>query len=82
MHKEQVLAALGEPDKITNGSQTWIYRTNRLRAYNVFLMPVAFTHEGYYLFFDNTILTRIERRHPRQIVHQASGPGVSSGNKK
>lgn len=87
--KEEVELLLGEADKISrsgNGrAETWIYRINRWRAFTLFIIPVFFSQEGYYLRFKDNQLSRIERRHPGKIVHQAPAPGLSpetSGHKK
>lgn len=85
--KQEVSLLLGEPDKISaaTNQEVWIYRINRLRAFTLFIFPVFFAHEGYYLYFQGNLLSRIERHYPRQIIHQASGAGLSpqlSGPKK
>ena len=79
MDKEKVELLLGEPDKIAgSGSATevWIYAINRIRAFTVFIVPVFIAREGYYLRFKDNTLTAIERHYPKQMVHQASGPGL------
>lgn len=77
-NKGQVELLLGEPDKISKRakSEVWIYRIQRMRAFTFFIFPVFFAHEGYYLYFKDGILSKIERHYPEQIIHQASGPGV------
>lgn len=77
--KEEVFLLLGEPEKISGagaGKETWIYRINRLRAFTFFIFPYYFAHEAYYLRFENNKLMSIERHYPKQMVHQASGPGI------
>jgi len=81
--KEQVILLLGQPDKISSlgpnqysANQLCIYRITKWRAYTVFIMPVFFVHEGYYLYFKDDILVRIEKRDLKQAIHQGSAPGV------
>ncbi|MFA4842460.1 MAG: hypothetical protein WC658_01320, partial [Candidatus Omnitrophota bacterium] len=75
-NEEEVRLLLGEPDKVIRGGSTWIYKISRIRAITVFIIPVFFVHEGYYLNFQDGILAGIERHYPRQIVEQSPGPGV------
>ncbi|MDD5653611.1 MAG: hypothetical protein PHT31_05595 [Candidatus Omnitrophica bacterium] len=78
-NKQEVELMLGEPDKISG--DTWIYQISRLRAFTFFIFPFFFAHEGYYLRFNNDRLTAIERHFPKQIIHQASGPGIENKSK-
>jgi len=78
-NKEEVELMLGEPDKISGN--TWIYQISRLRAFTFFIFPFFFAHEGYYLRFNNGCLSAIERHFPKQIIHQASGPGLNNKGK-
>lgn len=73
--KEEVLLLLGEPDKIS-GSDIWIYRINKWRAFTVFIIPVFFVREGYYLYFKDDVLTDIERHYLKQMIRQSAGSGV------
>lgn len=77
--KEEVKLLLGEPDKIIRKgpAEIWIYRINRLRAFTVFIIPIAFVHEGYYLNFKENTLLSIERHSLKQSLHQTGGPGVN-----
>ncbi|MDD2751704.1 MAG: hypothetical protein PHN59_01040 [Candidatus Omnitrophica bacterium] len=77
-NKEEVELMLGEPDKTGGNGNTWIYQISRLRAFTIFIFPIFFAHEGYYLRFDKDRLTAIERHYPKQIIHQASGPGLTT----
>lgn len=74
--KEEVELLLGEPDKISKNKDLWIYRISRIRAFTVFIFPVFFAHEGYYLRFKDNKLLAIERHYPEQTIHQASAPGL------
>ncbi|MFH1198830.1 MAG: hypothetical protein V1650_01525 [Candidatus Omnitrophota bacterium] len=81
--KEQVILLLGEPDKISSlgknqysAGELCIYRVTKWRAYTVFIIPVFFVHEGYYLYFKDDILAGIERRDLKQMIKQGSAPGV------
>lgn len=88
-NKEEVRLLLGEPDKVMNaGSRTnfnaseiWIYKLSKVRAFTVFIVPVFFPHESYYLYFKNDILVGIERHALRQLVTQspAAGPFEKKG---
>lgn len=82
--KEEVKLLLGEPDKVTktSTSEIWIYRINRIRAFTVFIIPVCFVHEGYYLHFKDNALLAIERHSLQQSVHQARAPGIIGTSKK
>jgi len=75
---EEVRLLLGDPDKIAESDliETWIYTINKVRAFTVFIIPVFVAHEGYYLRFQDNRLTAIERHLPKQILRQASGPGI------
>lgn len=72
--KEEVKLLLGEPDKISD--ETWVYKINKLRAITVFIVPVFFVHEGYYLYFKDGVLSGIQRHYPKQVVEQVPGPGL------
>ena len=82
--REEVELLLGEPDKVSklgaganyNASELWIYRISRIRAFTVFIVPIFFVHEGYYLYFKDGILAGIERHYLRQTIEQGAGPGV------
>lgn len=76
--KNEVELMLGEPDKISGHGNVWIYQINRWRTFTIFILPVFFAHEGYYLRFEKDLLTAIERHYPKQVIHQASGPGLIS----
>lgn len=89
--KDEVNLLLGKPDKILKvqskasqyqATETWIYKINKLRAFNVFIFPVFFVHEGYYLYFKDTVLAGIERHYLKQIVQQGSAPGVLPSKEK
>jgi len=73
--KEEVRLLLGSPDKIVN-PQTWVYKISTWRAFTVFIVPVFFVHEGYYLYFKDDILTGIEKHYLKQLIEQSAGPGV------
>ncbi|MDD5594831.1 MAG: hypothetical protein PHY94_01165 [Candidatus Omnitrophica bacterium] len=81
LNKKEVELMLGEPDKISGNGNVWIYQINRWRAFTIFILPVFFAHEGYYLRFDKDSLIAIERHYPKQVIHQASGPGLTSKKK-
>lgn len=88
--KEEIGLLLGKPDKILkavtsgryNACEIWIYRINKLRAFNVFILPIFFVHEGYYLYFKDDILVGIERHSLQQIVQQSPGPGIFGRTEK
>jgi len=77
-NKEQVELLLGEADaKGRSGSgEIWIYSIQKLRAFTILLLPVYFPHESYRLYFDGDILAKIERHYLKQMIEQASGPGL------
>ncbi|MBN1913537.1 MAG: hypothetical protein JW788_03965 [Candidatus Omnitrophica bacterium] len=84
-NQEQVRLLLGEPDKIQGKktkSQLWIYKINKTNSYNVFILPVFFPNEGYYLYFKEGVLSKIERHYIKQVVHQGYGPGVFVSEEK
>lgn len=82
--KQEVELLLGAPDKAEkskgsadfNASEVWIYKINKIRAFTVFIIPVFFVHEGYYLYFKDDALAGIERHYLKQIVQQSAGAGV------
>gem|GEM_PF-2372952 len=73
--KEEVQLLLGDPDKIT-GQGVWIYRISKWRAFTVFIIPVFFVREGYYLYFKDDVLVDIQRHYLKQMIQQSPGPGV------
>lgn len=88
-NKEEVALLLGEPDKIEKlgraapyaATEKWIYSINKLRAFTIFIVPVAFVHEAYYLYFKNDTLAGIERHYLKQMIKQdITAPGVPTKN--
>jgi len=86
--KEEVLLLLGKPDKVIRlknkvcaTSEIWIYRTNKRIAFVIIVIPVFFTHEGYYLYFEENILRAIERHSLEETV-TTSGIGLFERPKK
>jgi hypothetical protein len=85
--KEEVELLSGGPDKViktyakanNTASEIWIYRINKINVFIIFIVPVFWAHEGYYLHFKDNILTAIERHYLEQTVHQTSAPGVGVG---
>jgi len=83
--KEEVNLLLGKPDKVIKNetdaaSEIWIYQTGKNSAFTIIVIPVFFTHDGYYLYFENNILTKIER-HYLQQTFEASGIGLQQQKK-
>lgn len=81
--EEEVELLLGNPDKVIHpgdnvgfASEIWIYKINKATAFTVVIIPVFFTHEGYYLYFKDNTLTVIERHYLKQTF-QSSGLGIS-----
>jgi len=80
----EVELLLGNPDKLIKtksgapyqADQVWVYKISKIRAYTVFIIPVLFVHEGYYLYFKDGRLEALERHYLRQTVEQGAGPGV------
>ena len=86
--KEEVLLLLGKPNKVIRlnnkacaASEIWIYRTNKRITFIIIVIPVFFTHEGYYLYFEDNILTAIERHSLEETV-TTSGIGLFERSKK
>lgn len=80
--KEEVKLLLGEPDKVikqnvkTGGrSEMWIYKINKTDVFTIFIIPLFFPHQGYYLYFKDNVLTAIERHYLEQTF-QSSDSGV------
>ncbi|PIP20856.1 MAG: hypothetical protein COX40_02515 [Candidatus Omnitrophica bacterium CG23_combo_of_CG06-09_8_20_14_all_40_11] len=81
---DEVILLLGKPDKMRKvggaghygASEIWIYKISKIRAFTIFILPVFFVHEGYYLYFKDGALVEIERHSLKQIVEQHAGPGV------
>ena len=71
---EEVKLLLGRPDTIMK--DVWIYRISKWRAFTVFIIPVFFVHEGYYLYFQDGVLQGIERHYLQQVIHQGPAGGV------
>lgn len=74
-NKEQVLLLIGQPDK-RDGDDIWIYRISKWRAFTVFIVPVMFVREGYYLYFDGDTLVDIERHYLKQTITQSASAGL------
>lgn len=81
---------LGKPDKVARASglgrygatEIWIYRISKIRVFTLFIFPVFFVHEGYYLYFKDGVLVEIERHYLEQIVKQGSAPGIVESKSK
>ncbi len=71
---EEVKLLLGSPDKAMK--DVWVYRISKWRAFTVFIVPVFFVHEGYYLYFKDGVLASIERHYLTQTIHQSAAEGV------
>ncbi len=87
--REEVILLLGKPEKIINAaggsygaSEIWVYKVSRMRAFTIFIIPVFFVHEGYYLYFKDGALVEIERHYLKQVVGQSAGPGLNQTKKK
>jgi hypothetical protein len=88
--KEEVNLLLGEPDNLikrTNkedaASVIWVYRTNKSSVFTIVFIPVFFSHESYYLYFKNDILTSIERHYLEQTFYASdSETGMQERKKK
>jgi len=87
---DEVVLLLGKPDKAIKAagrgrygaSEIWIYRISKIRVFTIFIIPVFFIHEGYYLYFKDGALVEIERHYLKQTVEQSAGPGVIESKKK
>jgi len=81
---DEVTLLLGKPDKVVRAagkspygaSEIWIYKLSKMRAFTIFIIPVFFVHEGYYLYFKDRALVEIERHYLEQVVHQGQGAGT------
>jgi len=80
--KEEVVLLLGKPfkvteakDKTSKGLELWVYRKNRIDNFLVFIIPVFFTHDSYYLYFNGDKLSLIEERYIRQAIATSSTEG-------
>lgn len=88
-NEEEARLLLGEPIKVSKigknpygATELWVYKINKINAFNIFIFPVFFPHEGYYLYFKDKALVAIERRYLRQTIRQGSAPGVNVGGEK
>jgi len=87
---DEVKFLLGKPDKVIRvagasrygASEIWIYKISKMRVFTIFIFPVFFVHEGYYLYFKDGSLVEIERHYLEQIVKQGAGPGVIESKSK
>ena len=77
---------MGEPDKIIKGvretSEVWIYTIKKMDAFTVFIIPIFFTHQSYYLYFDGDRLKNIERHYLEQLLESSSPATQSDFDKK
>lgn len=71
---EEVKLLLGRPDRAMK--DIWVYRISKWRAFTIFIVPVFFVHEGYYLYFKDGVLDSIERHYLTQTIHQNAAEGV------
>lgn len=83
--KEEVELLLGRPDKIVKSkdmgkygaTQAWIYKTIKMRAFTIFIIPVFFISEDYFLYFDKLDnLVGIERHSLKQAIKQLPQEGI------
>lgn len=86
--KEEIELLLGKPDKVIKpiatthaATEIWIYSKAKLNAFTVFIFPVFFTHESYYLYFQGDVLTNIEKHYLEQLLESTS-PADPSDLKK
>ena len=86
--KEEVGLLLGKPfkvlevnDKTNKASELWIYRKDKIDAFLIFILPVFFTHDSYYLYFDADKLNTIEEHYIKQAI-EASPTGGNTQKKK
>jgi len=85
----QVTLLLGKPDKIIKvggaghygASEAWIYRISKMHAFTVFIIPMFFVHEGYYLYFKDGALVEIERHTLKQVIQQSEPLGPAEHKK-
>ncbi len=87
---DEVTFLLGKPDKVIRAagksrygaSEIWIYKINKIRMFTIFIFPVFFVHEGYYLYFKDGALVEIERHYLKQVVRQGQGRGTGIAESK
>ncbi len=87
--KEEVRLLLGVPDKAVkirkkgyDADEMWIYNTYKPSVFTLLFFPVFFGHEKYYLYFNDNILTLIERRYLEQTLYSDDyGMGLQTGKK-
>ena len=80
--EEEVKLLLGEPDKVIKQenktgtrSEMWIYKINKTDVFTIFIIPLFFPHQAYYLYFKDNVLTAIERHYLEQTF-QSTDSGV------
>ena len=70
---DEVNLLLGKPDKVIKtskknvASETWMYQTSKSSIFDILVFPVFWGHEKYFLYFQDNILTLIERHYLKQI---------------
>ena len=86
--KEEVGLLLGKPfktievnDKTNKASELWIYRKNKIDTFLILILPVFFTHDSYYLYFEGDKLNAIEEHYIKQAL-EASPTGGKTQKKK
>jgi len=75
----EVTLLLNQPDRVIKAAsgapygatEIWVYRISKLRAFTIFIFPIFFVHEGYYLYFKDGMLQEIERHYLRQVIRQS-----------
>lgn len=87
--KEEIELLMGEPDKIIKpgsatqtASEIWIYTIKKMDAFTVFIIPLFFTRQSYYLYFAGNTLTNIERHYLEQLLESTSPATQSDFDKK
>lgn len=86
--KEEVDLLLGKPfkvleanDKTNKASELWIYRKDKVDTFLIFILPVFFAHDSYYLYFDGDKLNAIEEHYIKQAIEATPTRGENQKKK-
>ena len=86
--KDEIRFLLGEPLEITapdtdnpyQATELWIYKLGKKDVVTIFILPVFFVRESYYLYFKDNALAAIERRYLESLI--STGSPVFQGTRK
>lgn len=87
-NKAEVELLLGEPLKVNaaknnayGATELWIYKISKIDITTIFIIPVFWTHQGYYLYFKDNALAGIEKHYLEPLIQTTSPSATGIENK-